>query len=232
MRWGAWWGRSRRRLSGVQEQWTAVDDYITNLLIGSDPILDAALVDSDAAGLPAISVTAAQGKLLFLLAKMREARNILEIGTLGGYSAIWMGRALPADGKLTTLEISAAHAEVARKNIQRAGLQERIEVRTGKALDILPTLQGPFDLFFIDADKPNITEYFQWALKLSRPGSAIVVDNVVRDGNVVDETSDDANVQGVRRLHEVLSKETRVTATTIQTVGSKGWDGFTLIVVS
>ena len=215
----------------MQKQWTAVDDYINESLIGNDPILDAALVDSDAGGLPAISVTAAQGKLLQLLAKAQDAKQILEIGTLGGYSAIWMARALPPDGKLVTLEINEHHAEVARKNIERAGLQNVVDVRVGKALDTLAALHGPFDLFFIDADKPNIPEYFEWAVKLSRAGSVIVVDNVVRNGALADEHSDDVNVQGVRRLHAMLSNDKRVTATTIQTVGSKGYDGFTLAVV-
>jgi len=214
----------------MNEQWTAVDQYINDTLIGNDPVLDAALAASDAGGLPAISVTAAQGKLLQLLARAQNAKNILEIGTLGGYSAIWMARGLPPDGKLITLEIDPHHAEVARKNIARAGLQN-VDVRVGKALETLATLQGPFDLFFIDADKPNIPEYFQWALKLSRVGSVIVVDNVVRNGALADEHSEDANVQGVRRLHAMLSNEARVMATTIQTVGSKGYDGFTLAVV-
>jgi len=213
------------------EQWTAVDQYIDEQLIGDDPVLDAALADSDAGGLPAISVTAAQGKLLYLLAKAQNARRILEIGTLGGYSAIWMARALPPDGKLTTLEIDPHHAEVARKNVARAGLQDLVDVRVGKALETLATLNGPFDLFFIDADKPNIPEYFQWALSLSRIGSVIVVDNVVRNGALANAQSDDANVQGVRRLHAMLSNEKRVSATTIQTVGSKGYDGFTLALV-
>lgn len=215
----------------MSQQWTAVDQYIDEHLIGDDPVLDAALADSEAGGLPAISVTAAQGKLLYLLAKAQNAKRILELGTLGGYSAIWMARALPPDGKLTTLEIDAHHAEVARRNIARAGLQDVVDVRVGKALDTLATLSGPFDLFFIDADKPNIPEYFQWALSLSRIGSVIVVDNVVRNGALANEHSDDANVQGVRRLHAMLSTEKRVSATTIQTVCSKGYDGFTLAVV-
>jgi predicted O-methyltransferase YrrM len=213
------------------EQWTAVDRYIDEHLIGDDPALEAALADSDAGGLPAISVTAAQGKLLYLLAKTQNAKRILEIGTLGGYSAIFMARALPPDGKLTTLEIDPHHAEVARKNVARAGLQDVVDIRVGKALDTLATLNGPFDLFFIDADKPNIPEYFQWALSLSRIGSVIVVDNVVRNGALANAQSDDANVQGVQRLHAMLSNEKRVSATTIQTVGSKGYDGFTLAVV-
>ena len=219
----------------LQEQWTAVDQYIGSQLISADAALDAALAATAAANLPAISVSPAQGKLLFLLAQFGGARNILEIGTLGGYSSIWLARALPAGGRLITLEADPKHAEVARANFVRAGLEPVIELRLGKALDTLPKLAAeggePFDLFFIDADKPNIPEYFRWALKLSRRGSLIVVDNVVRDGKLADADSTDRDVQGSRRLHELLAAEPRVAATTIQTVGCKGYDGFTAAIV-
>jgi len=211
--------------------WSDVDSYIAEHLIGADDALDAALRASDAAGLPSIQVSAAQGKMLHLLARSIGARNILEIGTLAGYSAIWMARALPADGRLVTLEVSAKHAEVARANAARAGVGERVDVRVGAALDTLPRLSGPFDLSFIDADKANIPAYFDWAVKLSRPGSLIVVDNVVRDGGLINPNGDES-VQGVRRLHEQLANDRRVSATTIQTVGNKGYDGFTLAIVN
>jgi predicted O-methyltransferase YrrM len=212
-----------------------VDRYLDDLLVGHDAALEAALRASEEARLPAIQVAPTQGKLLNLLARIRGARAILEIGTLAGYSTIWMARALPADGRLVTLEIDAKHAEVARGNIARAGLAQRVELRLGPALDTLAQLgaeaAGPFDLTFIDADKPNIPAYFKWALQLSRPGSLIVVDNVVRDGLVIDAGSADASVQGVRRLNELMASEPRVSATTIQTVGAKGYDGFALALV-
>ncbi len=218
-----------------QQQWTAVDNYITSQLIPSDPALDAALAATTAAKLPPISVSPAQGKLLLLLAQFGGARNILEIGTLGGYSSIWMARALPAGGRLITLEADPKHAEVARANFVRAGLDQVIELRLGKALDTLPKLAAegrqPFDLFFIDADKSNIPEYFRWALKLSRRGSLILVDNVVRDGELANAASTDRDVQGSRGLHELIAAEPRVAATTIQTVGCKGYDGFTAAIV-
>ena len=191
---------------------------------------------SSEAGLPPISVSPTQGKLLNLLARVRGARAILEIGTLGGYSAIWMARALPADGRLVTLEVDPKHADVARASIARAGLAERVEVRLGPALDTLQRLgaenAGPFDLIFIDADKPTLPEYFRWALRLSRPGTLIAIDNVVRDGAVIDSGSLDASVQGVRRLNELMASEPRVSATAIQTVGAKGYDGFALALVT
>jgi predicted O-methyltransferase YrrM len=219
----------------TQQTWTAVDRYLDDLLVGHDAALEAALQASVAAGLPPINVAPTQGKLLNLLARIRGARMILEIGTLGGYSTIWMARALPADGKLVTLEIDAKHAEVARANVARAQLAQRVEVRLGRALDTLAQLgaegAGPFDLTFIDADKANIPAYFKWALQLSRPGSLIVVDNVVRDGAVIEAGSVDASVQGVRRLNELMASEPRVSATTIQTVGAKGYDGFALALV-
>ena len=218
-----------------QEQWTAVDRYIADLFIPSDPALDAALADSDTAGLPAINVSPVQGKLLHLLARLQGARNILEIGTLGGYSAIWLARALPAGGRLITLEASPKHAEVARANISRAGLAQVVELRLGKALDTLPQLaqenRGPFDLIFIDADKPGYPDYLPWALKLSRPGSLIIADNVVRKGGLADSANADPNVQGVRRFCELLAGEPKVSATILQSVGSKGYDGFAVALV-
>lgn len=214
--------------------WTNVDDYINSNLISADRALNAARKTAAAAGLPDIAVTPSQGKLLHLLARSIKARNILEIGTLGGYSTIWLARALPANGKLITLEFSPKHAQVARKNIAHAGLSKRVELREGPALDTLPKLAAErrrFDFFFIDADKENNANYFQWALKLSRPGSLIFVDNVIRDGKVADPRSKDPMIQGVRRLNDLLKKENRVLATTVQTVGAKGYDGFTLALV-
>lgn len=212
--------------------WSAVDDFITSSLARSDEALDAALADSAAAGLPAIQVSAAQGKLLHLLAKLAGARSILEVGTLGGYSTIWLARALPPGGRLVTLEIDPKHAAVATKNLERAGLGVVADVRVGKALDSLPKLDGPFDFVFIDADKGNNAAYFEWALRLARVGTAIVIDNVVRDGKVIDAASTDANVIGVRKLNERVATEARVSATTIQTVGHKGYDGFTFALVT
>jgi len=216
-----------------QEQWTAVDHYLTDLLLPSDPALEAALEASAAAGLPSIQVSPTQGKLLHLLAMSLGARKILELGTLGGYSTIWMARALPAGGRLITLEADAKHAEVARANIARAGLANVVDLRLGRAQETLPKLadEAPFDLIFIDADKTGYPEYFQWAMKLTRRGSVIIADNVVRKGAVANPASEDANVQGVRRFNEVLAAESRVSATAIQTVGSKGYDGFAIALV-
>jgi len=218
-----------------QETWTAVDCYLNGLLAPSDVALDAALAASAAAGLPPINVSPTQGRLLQLLAQMQGARNILEIGTLGGYSTIWLARALPDGGRLVTLEFDPKHAEVARTNLARAGLTGVVELRIGRALDTLPQLaaesRDPFDLVFVDADKESTADYFVWALKLSRRGSVIIVDNVVRKGAVTDATSDDPRVQGMRRFFEVLAAERRVNATVIQTVGSKGHDGFALAFV-
>jgi predicted O-methyltransferase YrrM len=218
------------------ELWTAVDCYLGDLLVSADPALEAALTASAAAGLPAINVSPVQGKLLHLLARAIGARNILEIGTLGGYSTIWLARALPDGGRLISLEADAKHAEVAGANIARAGMENKVEVRLGLALDLLPGLAAeirePFDFVFIDADKPNNAAYFDWALKLSRPGSIIVVDNVVRDGDVIDAASDSPTVQGVRRFLERLAAEPRVSATAIQTVGTKGYDGFAIALVT
>jgi len=214
------------------EIWDKVDRYLEEKLVQSDDALEAALEASDEAGLPAISVSPSHGKLLWILARLVNAKRILEIGTLGGYSAIWMARALPAGGRLISLEAVDKHARVARANFAKAGLEEKVEVRVGPALDTLPSLPGPFDLSFIDADKQSNPEYFSWALKLSRPGSLIVVDNVVRDGKVIDSRSRDASVQGVRRLNDLIAAEKRVSATAVQTVGAKGYDGFTVALVT
>ena len=218
-----------------EKRWTEVDEYFENLLLPPDPVLDKALESSDAAGLPAISVTPTQGKLLGLLAQSIGARRILELGTLGGYSTIWLARALPSGGRLVTLEYESKHAEVARLNLSRAGLDGVVDLRVGRALDTLPRLaeegQGPFDFVFIDADKEAYAEYFDWALRLSRSGALIVADNVVRDGEVVDAESGDSRVQGIRRFNERVAREPRVSATVIQTVGGKGYDGFVLALV-
>ena len=220
----------------TDERWSTVDRYITDSLVPSDPALEAALAASNAAGLPQINVAPNQGKLLYLLARAQGARAILEIGTLGGYSTIWLARALPPDGRLVTLETDPKHAEVARANIARAGLANVVEVRVGRALDLLPQLAAegfpPFDLAFVDADKPSNPEYLAWALKLSRPGSLIIFDNVVRGGAVADAASEDPNVLGVRRLYAALEAEPRVDATAVQTVGSKGYDGFAVAFVT
>jgi predicted O-methyltransferase YrrM len=217
------------------ELWKEVDGYIADQLIASDPVLDKVMAANAAAGLPAIDVAPNQGKLLHLLARLAGARKILEIGTLGGYSTIWMARALGEGGRLITLEAEAKHAEVARRNISRAGLDGGVTLRLGAALDTLPLLaeagEGPFDLIFIDADKQNLAGYLTWALKLSRNGTLIVVDNVVREGEVIDASSADDRVQGARRLFEMLKAEPRLQATALQTVGSKGYDGFAMAIV-
>ncbi len=215
--------------------WFDVDQYISKVLVGTDRVLEAALAASDAAGLPAISVSPNQGKLLHLLARSVSARAILEIGTLGGYSTIWLGRALPAEGHLITLEASEKHAAVARANIANAGLADRVEVRVGRALETLPLVaaegKGPFDLTFIDADKQSNPDYFQWALSLSRRGSLIIIDNVVRNGAVIDAESCDPDIIGIRRLNMLMAGEPRVCATAMQTVGAKGYDGFAIALV-
>lgn len=215
-----------------QEQWTAVDRYFTDQLAPADEALTAALTTADAAGLPAINVAPNQGKLLHLLARIQGARTVLEIGTLGGYSTIWLGRALPDDGRLISLEYDPVHAEVARASLARAGLDKIAEVRTGPALETLPVLEaegaGPFDFVFIDADKRNNPHYLEWSLKLTRPGSVIVVDNVVRNGAVADPSSDDPSVVGTRRMTELMAANPRLSATAVQTVGTKGYDGFAL----
>jgi predicted O-methyltransferase YrrM len=220
----------------TQELWTKVDRYINDLLIPPDPILDATLAASDAAGLPPHNVSPNQGKLLMLLALIHKARTILEIGTLGGYSTIWLARSLPADGRLITLESNPKHAEVARNNIVHAGLAHLVDLRVGYAIDTLPQLAAEgynrFDLIFIDADKPSNPEYLEWAFKLSGCGSLIIADNVVRNGSVLEVNSNDPNVQGIRQFNEILSAQPRVTATAIQTVGNKGYDGFAIAVVT
>jgi predicted O-methyltransferase YrrM len=217
----------------TQEQWSRVDEYVNALMLPRDEVLEAALAAGQAAGLPAINVAPNQGKFLSLLAQIQGASRILEIGTLAGYSTIWLARALPKSGRLVTLELDPKHAEVARANIERADLSALVEIRVGRAIDSLAALVDervpPFDLVFIDADKASIPDYFLASLKLTRPGSVIVVDNVVRKGAVLDAASSDANVQGVRRFNEIVSKTPQVSATTIQTVGSKGYDGFALI---
>ncbi len=220
----------------AQEQWTAVDSYISGLFIASDFALEAALDSSKAAGLPTINVSPAQGKLLHFMARIQGARKILELGTLGGYSTIWLARALPPDGQLISLEIDAKRAEIARANIARAELANLVEIRLGPAIASLQQLvtegRAPFDLIFIDADKPGYAEYLKWALKLSRPGTLIIADNVVRKGAVADPASSDENVQGIRKFNEALAAEKRVTTTVIQTVGCKGYDGLALILVT
>ena len=208
-------------------RWTAVDDYFGHALGADDLALTHAQEAAAAAGLPAIAVSALHGKMLHLMAMSIGARRVLEVGTLGGYSAIWLARAVGAGGKVVTLEIDPKHADVACASIAKAGLAERVDVMTGSALDLLPTLEGPFDFSFIDADKESNADYFAWALKLSRPGALIVVDNVVRDGRVIDAGSS-AQVDGVRRMLDAIAKEPRVTATAVQTVGVKGYDGFLL----
>lgn len=218
-----------------QSQWTAVDAYISDRLVGPDPALDAALAANQAAGLPSIDVAPNQGKLLHLLARLQGAQKILEIGTLGGYSTIWLARALPIGGSLVTLEAEARHAEVAQANIARAGLSDVVEIRLGKAAESLARLHeegaGPFDLIFIDADKPNIPAYLRWALKLARRGSLIICDNVVREGAIVDPESSDPAVRGVREFFDILAVEPRLSATALQTVGTKGYDGLAMALV-
>lgn len=222
-------------MSVGQARWTAVDRYLTDLLVRPEPALEEALAAASTAGLPAHDVTPAQGKLLQLLARLQGARTILELGTLAGYSTIWLARALPAGGRLVTLEADPAYAEVAAANVARCGLGDLVEIRPGPALETLPLLAaeglGPFDLVFLDADKASNAEYFAWALELTRPGSLIVADNVVRGGAILDEEAD-AAVLGVRRFFELVAAEPRVTATAIQTVGAKGYDGFALALVT
>ncbi|MEW2412905.1 O-methyltransferase [Streptomyces sp. NPDC046866] len=221
-------------MTDPQDTWTAVDGYFDGLLVREDDALVRAAADSEAAGLPPHQVAPNQGKLLHLLARIRRARRILEIGTLGGYSTIWLGRALPADGRLVTLEADPHCAGVAAANVARAGLEQLVDIRCGKALDLLPQLAGeePFDLVFIDADKPSNPDYLRWALELTRPGSVIIGDNVVREGAVTDAASSDPRVQGVRRFTELIAEHPRLTATALQTVGGKGYDGLVLALVT
>lgn len=219
----------------TQQLWTLVDDYITDLFVPFDPVMQEVSAASEAAGLPSISVAPNEGKLLMLLAQICGARNILEVGTLGGYSTIWLAHGMVSAGSLITLEASAKHAEIARTNIARAGLAGVVEVRVGPALETLPQLvaegRSPFDLIFIDADKESYADYFAWALKLARPGSLIIADNVIRDGEILDPASNDSRVQGIRRFNQLLANEPRVKATAIQTVGRKGHDGMAIAVV-
>lgn len=217
----------------MRDDWERVEAYIVEHLGLSDAALDAALADNAAAGLPAIDVAPNAGMLLHLLARIAGARQILEIGTLGGYSTIWLARALPPDGRLVTLEADAHHAAVARENLARAGLAEIVDLRLGRALEVLPELEplAPFDMVFIDADKESNPDYLRWALRLARPGTVIVFDNVVRDGRVADPAHDNPALAGIRGLYKMLSTEPRLTATAVQTVGEKGWDGFVLAIV-
>jgi predicted O-methyltransferase YrrM len=220
----------------TQQLWTSVDDYITQLFVQSDPIMQETLAASETAGLPSISVAPNEGKLLMLLAQLCGARNILEIGTLGGYSTIWLARGMVSGGSLITLEANPKHAEVARLNIARAGFTDRAEVRVGAARDTLSQLasegRSPFDLIFIDADKESYPEYLAWALKLARPGALIIADNVIRDGKILDPADTDPRVQGARRFNQLLAEEPRVKATVIQTVGGKGHDGMAIAIVT
>lgn len=219
----------------MSAEWNTVDGYLAEKLLADDPALDAALAANRAAGLPAIDVSPLQGKLLHLIARAMSARRILEIGTLGGYSTIWLARALPEDGRVVTLELDPHHAQVARANVDRAGIGGKVEIRVGAAQDSLAALAAeggaPFDLVFIDADKRNNGVYVRAAIDLARSGSVIIVDNVVRDGRVIDGDSDDAMIQGTRRLFDMLAAEARLDATAIQTVGSKGWDGLMMALV-
>jgi predicted O-methyltransferase YrrM len=215
-----------------EKTWAAVDSYVAERLLShADPVFEAILRANAAGGLPAIDVSPAQGKFLHLMVKIAGAKRILEVGTLGGYSTVWMASALPADGHLVTLEYSPHHAEVARENIARAGLLERVDVRQGAALDLLPAVEGPFDLIFIDADKPNNPGYLDWAVKLSRPGTVIILDNVVRDGRVTDASSADRNVQASRAAFDFFREHPELDTTALQTVGLKGYDGFALALV-
>ena len=214
----------------MQQQWSAVDSYLIDALIPQDPLLSQVLANNQRAGLPAFDVAANQGQFLALLVRMVRAQRVLEIGTLGGYSTIWMARELPEDGELLTLEADPRHAAVARENLRLAGVDKQVTLREGPALQTLESLgdRPPFDLIFIDADKPSNPDYLRWALRYSRPGTLIIGDNVVRDGEVVNPRSEDDRVQGVRRFIEMMARDPRLPVTALQTVGSKGWDGFTL----
>ncbi len=212
-----------------EQSWAKVDDYIAErLLSGADPAFGDILAANAAAGLPAIDVSPAQGKFLNLIARIAGAQRILEIGTLGGYSSAWMASALPEGGSLISLEYAERHATVARENLARAGLGDRVEIRVGPALDLLPGLAGPFDLVFIDADKPNNPHYLDWAVRLSHPGTVVILDNVVRDGRVIDARSSDGSIVGSRAAFDLLHADGRIDSTALQTVGLKGWDGFVL----
>jgi predicted O-methyltransferase YrrM len=216
-------------------EWTAVDRYINDLLVGRDAALDAAVEASAAAGLPPYAVSPSQGKLLMMLVVLARATSVLEIGTLGGYSTIWLARAVASSpgGRVVSLEADANHAAVARANIARGGLAEIVDVRVGPALETLPTLasEGPFDAIFLDADKPNNPEYLAWSLRLAKKGTLIIADNTIREGKVIDAASADPSVRGIRRFHDLVAADPRLTATAIQTVGEKGWDGLTIAIV-
>lgn len=218
-----------------QDLWSAVDRYIDDLVVEPDEVFDGVRADANAAGLPEISVSASQGKFLYLLARLAGARRILELGTLAGFSGIWLARALPADGQLVTIEVDPAHAAVARRSFERAGVASRVDLRLGPAVDVLAQLVGervePFDMVFIDADKQNYAAYLDLSIRLARPGTLIVADNVIRDGRVVDEKVTDPSVEGIRQFMSALSRDPRLTATAIQTVGVKGYDGFAFAIV-
>jgi predicted O-methyltransferase YrrM len=220
----------------AQKIWIDVDRYFSEQLHLSDPVLDAAMQANAAAELPAIDVAPNQGKFLNVLARLAHSKKILEVGTLGGYSTIWLARALPAGGRLISLEFNPKHADVAKSNIQRAGLSDRVEIRVGAALDSLHQIEkegfAPFDFIFIDADKPNNPGYLEWAIKLSRPGTLIIVDNVVRDGEVSDASNSDPAIQGTRKMFELMSRDPSLSSTALQTVGSKGYDGFAMAIVT
>lgn len=213
------------------DQWARVDTYFSDMLAPDDHVSAQVIAANEEAGLPAHDVSAMQGKMLALFVKMSKARRVLEIGTLGGYSTIWMARALPEGGRITTIEANPHHAETARLNIEEAGFEARVDLRVGAALDVLPGITGPFDLIFIDADKPNNPAYLEWAMQLAQPGTVIVGDNIVRGGAVVDEASADPVVNGVRDFLAMIAENPRLEATAIQTVGEKGWDGFVMAVV-
>lgn len=219
----------------MHERWAAVDSYFGELLARGDAALDSALAENAKAGLPPHDVSRLQGRFLEVMIRITAAKRVLEIGTLGGYSTIWFARAVGEGGKVVTLELNPRHADVARSNLMRAGVIDRVDLRVGRAGDLLPALasdgSAPFDLIFIDADKPSNPDYLAWALRLSRPGTVIIGDNVVRDGRVIDAASVDPNVQGVRRFAEMIAAEPRLCATAMQTVGAKGYDGFVLAVV-
>jgi predicted O-methyltransferase YrrM len=218
-----------------QKVFKAVDQYISDLFIPQDEALNAAELSHEQEGIPHINVSPNLGKLLYLLVKLSNAKKILELGTLAGYSTIWMAKALPEDGRLITMELDTRHADIARKNISRSGLSHKIEIRVGKAIDLLPVLvkenAGPFDMIFIDADKPPYTEYFEWSLRLSRPGTLIIADNVIRDGKVLDPNHKDPMVKGAQRFNKALAANKRVDATILQTIGVKEYDGMAIAIV-
>lgn len=214
-----------------EELFTKVDQYINQLLAPEDEALTSTIKSLDEVGMPQHSVSPNQGKLLQIFAKLCNVKNILEIGTLGGYSTIWLARALPDDGKLITIELDSKYAEVAHKNIRKAKLQSKVDIRVGEALEVLDTIEGTFDMIFMDAHKPSYTKYFEWALRHARPGTLIVADNVIREGKVLDENSTDEKVKGVQQFNTMLAANAEVSATIIPTVGAKGYDGMALAIV-